>query len=108
MNSIDLRLGNGKSVGWIDQKSAVLPVTSRNYLAVGRGYSVDRDVLGQIREHECAEICFFDERKKQIFKIGVPEFLANARTFNFGYGEKLVAPQTLYSRIDRRAQDANA
>lgn len=95
MDSIPLKLGTGKTVGRVEGGRAVIFVTSRNYFAAHRGYSVDEHVLDTIGELKCSSIVF-RERDGLERWISYDEFCAYARPSDFGYGRKWTAPDALY------------
>ncbi len=93
---IELRLSDGKVVGKIEDSIATIPVTSRNFLGVGHGYSVDAKVLRQIQVAGATDIVFRNNKSKKSYKISTEQFSVSAKTYNFGYGDKLVAHERLY------------
>jgi hypothetical protein len=99
MKSIPLTLSNGKRIGELSGDIAVLPVTSRNYLGLAHGYSLDAEVLRAIIAAGCAWIEFHHVKTKKVFRVAVDTFQAHAKPYNFGWGEKLVAPDSLYTVI---------
>ena len=92
MDSIGLRLRDGKIIGHIEQGVAHIPVTAKNYLAAGKGFSLDGHVLEQIDEHACGHIAFEHTRNGRIWRISLEHFRRVARRFEFSYGTKWAAP----------------
>lgn len=99
MSSMPLKLSNGKRVGEIIEDRAIIPVSSRNYLGIAKGFSLDGEVLHSIVCAGCDWIDFTHVKTKKVFRISVEAFQENARPYNFGFGEKLAAPDSLYQVI---------
>lgn len=99
MGRIALKLENGKQVGQIAGDTASIPVTSRNYLGLAKGYSLDGEVLRTIVNAGCQWIDFCNVKSGKVYRVSVDEFQANAKSYNFGYGEKWAAPDSLYTLI---------
>ena len=94
--NIPLMLRNRKVVGQIVGSMAFLPVTSRNYLAVGKGYSLDDGILQTILSAGAEWLDFWNKKTLRHFRVRVATFQANARAFEFGYGRKWCAPMSVY------------
>lgn len=93
---VPLRLSGGKFVGEIVGGTAYLPVTSKNYLVVGQGYSVDDHVLNTIMNAGATSIDFYHKKTDRHFRVTVENFRANAKPFEYGFGRKWAAPMTVY------------
>lgn len=96
MSSIPLYLSNHKVIGEIIGSTAYLPVTSKNYLAVGGGYSVDDRALGMIVGAGCELIDFWHKKTGKHFRVRVDRFRDHAKAFDYGYGTKWAAPIDVY------------
>jgi hypothetical protein len=94
--SVPLTLANRKVVGQIIGDIAYLPVTSKNYLAVGKGYSVDDGVFQTILVAGVQWLDFFHQKTLRHFRVRVETFKAHAKPFEFGYGRKWAAPMDCY------------
>jgi len=95
---IALKLENGKRVGEIVGNTAIIPVTSKNYLGIAHGYTIDAGVFQTIQNAGAQWIEFRNANGKS-FRVSVEDFQANAKPFNFGFGEKWAAPDSLYKLI---------
>lgn len=96
--SIPLLLPNRKVVGEIVGEVAYLPITSKNFLAVGKGFSIDDGVLKAILTAGCSWIDFYHKRKLQHLRVRVETFRANAKSYSYGYGLKWAAPMDCYEQ----------
>lgn len=94
--SIALVLADGKRVGHIEGRRAILPVTSRNFYYKHGGYSVDEHVVNQIGDAGCDTIVFRDRKTGRDRWISFADFCANAQLSDFGFGVKATAPESLY------------
>jgi hypothetical protein len=95
--SVPLMLaGNRKIVGQIVGDIAYLPVESRHYLAVGKGYSIDDVVFRTILGAGCQWIDFWHKKTSRHFRVRVETFKTHARPFEFGFGRKWAAPMDCY------------
>ena len=100
MSIIDLKLQNGKPVGWIENGIAVIPVTSPNFLGIAHGYSIDGHVLNNIKAHGCAAIEFRAKKAKgKHLRISLEKFLTVAKVYNFGQGPKWACHQMHYQDV---------
>ena len=98
MRRIPLILNTGKTVGEIQDDIAIFPVTSRNYLAIGKGYSVDERVFRVLEVAGCTIIDFWNKKTGKHQKVSVQKFRERCKRFDFGFGGKLVAPMSCYEQ----------
>jgi hypothetical protein len=99
MTGHPLVLSDGKMIGRTFGLTAILPVTSRNFLAVAGGYSIDAGVLQAIEVRGCQSIEFHSKPSGRVFRISVKTFRENAEPYDWGYGVKLAAPDSLYEVV---------
>lgn len=100
-SAYQLKLRTGKIVGTIEDYAAIIPVTYRNYLAIGKGYTIDEWVLDQIKACNCANIEFRTKSagKKKWLRIAVERFITLARRFDFGYGGKFAVDLVFFDDV---------
>ncbi|MDD5628888.1 MAG: hypothetical protein PHU21_07480 [Elusimicrobia bacterium] len=97
---VPLRLSGGKVVGLFEGDTATFPVKrSRHYFRHVGGYTLDAEVVRRLPE-ACARVVFDDRETGLRFRVNLLDFLASAVRVEFGFGEKLCAPDSIYEPLE--------
>jgi len=94
-----LRLNGGRVVGQFEGDTATFPVRrSKHYFRYVGGYTLDADLVRRLPA-DCARIVFDDQELGLSFRADLMDFLAAAVPVEFGFGEKLCAPDSIYESM---------
>jgi len=95
-----LRLAGGRAVGQFEGTTATFPVRrSRHFFNYIGGYSLDAELVRRLPA-ACEWVVFDDCELGRQFRVNLMDFLAAAVPVQFGFGEKLCAPDTIYEVLE--------
>jgi hypothetical protein len=93
-------LAGGRAVGQFEAGTATFPVRrSKHYFRYVGGYTLDAELVRRLPA-SCEWVIFDDRELGRRFRVGLMDFLAASVPVQFGFGEKLCAPETIYEVLE--------